>query len=72
MYICRDCGEVFEDLETEFVDLEEEAGVGSEFGDHHYEERGVCPACGYFDIHEMTDEEYEEWENGEEYEEDED
>lgn len=58
MYKCNDCGSIFDEPDSEYIDLEEYYGVGSLFNDHHHEYMSVCPCCGSND-YEYYDEEEE-------------
>ena len=59
-YECEDCGEIFDEPVEAMVDLEEEYGVGGQFGGHHSEIWNVCPNCGSSEYHEIPEEEEEE------------
>lgn len=61
IYICNDCGEIFDenDAEVSSYDIEDDLGVGSLFVDHHTATCFVCPECGSDDIEEYTEEDEE-------------
>ncbi len=48
MYQCGSCGHIFDENDADVMDydMEEDAGVGYLFADHHTGSRLVCPECG--------------------------
>ncbi len=65
MYRCNDCYEIFDEPESERVDMEEYYGVGGLFGNHHHEYMSVCPFCKSTDFEEYLEDEDEEGEEDE-------
>lgn len=57
IFRCDDCGYFCEeeDLLEKTISLEDYNGVGSMFGDHHFETVGCCPHCGSIEIGEVCD-----------------
>lgn len=48
VYRCNNCGWIgtADEVEEKDVDLEDEYGVGGDFGDHHHDTWDTCPECG--------------------------
>ena len=55
MYRCNNCDEIFDEPESERIDLESYYGVGSLFPDHHYGYLSVCPYCNSEDFDEYDE-----------------
>ena len=64
-YECESCGAIFNenDADTDYVDLEDEYGVGGLFPDHHTTLVLVCPECGCNELNPVDHDEEVEDEN---------
>lgn len=50
MYVCEECGSMFDEPESVRYCLEEYNGVSSLFGNRHYGYYEACPYCGSEEI----------------------
>ena len=59
MWVCDNCGAMFDEPKEQREAYEDYYGVSSMFSDRHYFTMEVCPSCGSEDIESYCEDDYE-------------